>query len=101
MPRACCLMPESDITVAFAARAIDVVRAVARDEILSRYRNVEALVKTDGSIVTEADYAAQDALVRRLRVLEAVPVIAEEMPSHEQVAVHESAQRFWCIDPLD
>jgi myo-inositol-1(or 4)-monophosphatase len=94
-------MPPSDITVAFAARAIDAVRTVAMEEILSRYRNVEAVLKSDGSIVTEADYAAQHALVRRLRAIEAVPVIAEEMPSHEQLAVHGSAPRYWCIDPLD
>lgn len=90
-----------DITVHFAARAIDAVRSVAAEEILPRYRSVGASLKADGSVVTEADYAAQAALVRRLRALEALPVIAEEMPVHEQQAVFETAGRFWCIDPLD
>jgi myo-inositol-1(or 4)-monophosphatase len=90
-----------EITVRFAARAIDAVRGVAAAEILPRYRSVDATLKDDGSVVTAADYAAQDALVRRLRALEAIPVIAEEMPSHEQLAVFESAPYFWCIDPLD
>lgn len=90
-----------DITVHFAARAIDVVRRVAAEEILPRYRSVVATQKDDGSLVTEADLAAQDALVRRLQALEAIPVIAEEMPSHEQLAIYERGGRFWCVDPLD
>ena len=90
-----------DITVHFAARAIDAVRSVAAEEILPRYRSVVATRKDDGSLVTEADFAAQDALVRRLFALEAVPVMAEEMPSHEQVAIFERGGRFWCVDPLD
>ena len=90
-----------DITVQFAARAIDAVRSVAAEEILPRYRSVDAVLKDDGSIVTAADFAAQAALVRRLRAIEPLPVIAEEMPAHEQLAVFESSPRFWCIDPLD
>jgi myo-inositol-1(or 4)-monophosphatase len=98
-----CLVPRAspDITVHFAARAIDAVRTVAAEEILPRYRSVSATRKDDGSLVTEADFAAQDALVRRLRALEPVGVIAEEMPSHEQLAVFGRGGRFWCIDPLD
>jgi myo-inositol-1(or 4)-monophosphatase len=90
-----------DITVHFAARAIEAVRSVAVEEILPRYRSVVATRKDDGSVVTEADYAAQNALVRRLRALDPVPVLAEEMPSHEQLAIWEKGGRFWCVDPLD
>ena len=90
-----------DITVDFAARAIEAVRCVAGEEILPRYRSVVATRKDDGSLVTEADFAAQEALARRLRALEAIPVLAEEMPSHEQSAIFERGGRFWCVDPLD
>ena len=90
-----------DITVHFAARAIEAVRAVAANEILPRFRSVVATIKQDGSLVTDADYAAQDALVRALQALEPLPVIAEEMPAHEQLAVYQASPRFWCIDPLD
>lgn len=90
-----------DITVHFAARAIDAVRSVAAEEILPRYRSVVAIRKDDGSIVTEADFAAQLALVKRLQTLEAIPVLAEEMPAHEQAAIFERGGRFWCVDPLD
>jgi myo-inositol-1(or 4)-monophosphatase len=90
-----------DITVQFAARALDAVRSVAAEEILPRFRSVVAMRKDDGSIVTEADLAAQHALVRRLRAIDPAPVMAEEMPSHEQAAVFERGGRFWCLDPLD
>jgi myo-inositol-1(or 4)-monophosphatase len=91
----------SDITVPFVASAIDAVRAVAAQEILPRYRSVVATHKDDGSLVTEADFAAQDALVRRLRAVEPVPVIGEEMTALEQHGIFERGGRFWCVDPLD
>jgi len=90
-----------DITVRFAARAIDAVRRVAAEEVLPRYRSVVALRKDDGSIVTEADYAAQAALAARLAALEDIPVLAEEMKPEAQRAVYETAPRFWCVDPID
>jgi len=90
-----------DITVRFAARAIDAVRSVAMAEILPRYRSVPANLKHDGSLVTDADLAAQDALVRQLTALEAIPVMGEEMHGHEQEAVFARGGRFWCVDPLD
>jgi myo-inositol-1(or 4)-monophosphatase len=90
-----------DITVPFAAKVIDAVRNVAADEILPRYRSVVAMRKDDGSVVTEADFAAQHALVKRLTALEDIPVLGEEMPSHEQLAIFERGGRYWCVDPLD
>jgi myo-inositol-1(or 4)-monophosphatase len=91
----------SDLTVTFTARAIDAVRTVASQEILPRYRSVDATRKDDGTLVTEADFAAQDALVRRLRAVEDVPMVGEEMTAREQHAAFERGGRFWCIDPLD
>ncbi|HUJ00050.1 MAG TPA: inositol monophosphatase family protein [Usitatibacter sp.] len=90
-----------DITVRFAARAIDAVRRVAADEILPRYRSVVALRKDDGSIVTAADFAVQEALARRLAAIEDAPLLAEEMDREAQRAVYETAARFWCVDPID
>ena len=90
-----------EITARFAARAIDAVRRVAADEVLPRYRRVAALRKDDGSIVTEADFAVQEALARRLGEIDDVPLLAEEMKAEAQRAVYETAPRFWCIDPID
>jgi myo-inositol-1(or 4)-monophosphatase len=94
-------MPSPEITLRLAAQAVDVVRSVAAEEVLPRYRSVDATLKDDGSVVTAADYAAQDALVRRLQALEPLPVIAEEMPSHQQLEIFERSPHFWCVDPLD
>ena len=85
------------------------MRSVAAAEILPRYRSLvadfagasPARLKDDGSLVTAADLAAQDALVARLVAIEPVAVIAEEMPAHEQIAAYERGGRYWCVDPLD
>ena len=90
-----------EITVHFAARAIEAVRAVAATEILPRYRSVVALRKDDGSLVTEADFAAQRALARRLAQIEGAPVLGEEMTSSDQEAIAQRGGRYWCVDPID
>ena len=98
-----------EITVAFAGRAIEAVRSAAIEEILPRYRSVvsnsagasQPRRKDDGTVVTEADFAAQRSLVRKLRALDDVPVLGEEMPAREQAAIWEADHRFWCVDPLD
>jgi len=90
-----------EITVPFAANAIDIVRATAIEEILPRYRSVAATKKDDGSLVTEADLAAQRALVRKLTALDNVPVLGEEMRGDEQARIWDADGRFWCVDPLD
>jgi myo-inositol-1(or 4)-monophosphatase len=95
------VVSDSDHNVTFAHRAVDAVRTVATQEILPRYRSVDATRKADGSVVTEADFAAQEALVRRLRAIEDVAVIGEEMSAREQHAIFERGGRFWCVDPLD
>jgi myo-inositol-1(or 4)-monophosphatase len=90
-----------DITVQFASQVIEAVRSVAAEEILPRYRSVSATRKDDGSVVTEADLAAQRALARRLARIEAIPVMGEEMPAAHQSGIWERGGRFWCVDPLD
>jgi fructose-1,6-bisphosphatase/inositol monophosphatase family enzyme len=90
-----------EITVPFAARAIEAVRSVAASEILPRYRTVVAMRKDDGSLVTEADHASQHMLVRALSALEAVPVLGEEMTHAEQELIFRRGGRYWCVDPLD
>jgi myo-inositol-1(or 4)-monophosphatase len=90
-----------EITVQFAARALEAVRSVAATEILPRYRTVVATRKDDGSLVTEADLASQRLLTRKLADVADVPVLGEEMPRAEQARIYERGGRFWCVDPLD
>jgi myo-inositol-1(or 4)-monophosphatase len=90
-----------DITVEFAAAVVEAVRAVAAEEILPRYRSVTAERKPDGSLVTEADFAAQHALAVRLARIETVPLLGEEMERAAQDAIWQEGGRYWCVDPLD
>jgi myo-inositol-1(or 4)-monophosphatase len=89
------------VTVDFAARAIEAVRAVAAAEILPRFRTVTAQRKDDGSLVTEADIAAQHALSDALGRVDAVDILGEEMEEADQRRILEAGGRFWCIDPVD
>ena len=79
-----------------------VVRAVATREIMPRFLKVAHSRKADGSLFTEADLAAQDALEAELSRLLPVPVLAEEMTQQEQaVQWLEGDAGLWCVDPID
>ncbi len=81
---------------------IAAVKLVAAEEIMPRYMKVALHHKDDGSLCTDADVAAQEALTRKLQSILNVPVIGEEMTEQEQVARWaEGAQGVWCIDPID
>ncbi len=78
------------------------VRLVAAEEIMPRYMKVVHQHKSDGSLCTEADLAAQEALTRKLQAILDVPVIGEEMSEPQQVALWaDGRQTVWCVDPLD
>ena len=77
-------------------------KLVAAREIMPRYLKVAHHHKDDGSLCTEADLAAQEALTRKLQAIHNVPVIGEEMGEAEQKALwSDGLQTLWCIDPLD
>lgn len=79
----------------------ELVRAVARAEILPRFRSVRADRKPDGSLVTEADVAAQMALEAGLQAIVPCPVVGEEMLEAEQRRLWQAGGWCWCVDPLD
>lgn len=81
---------------------IAAMKLVADQEIMPRYMRVSHQLKHDGSICTEADLAAQEALIRRLQSIHNVPVLGEEMSAlqHEE-AWGDGKQELWCIDPID
>ena len=78
------------------------VKLVSAEEIMPRYMKVAHQHKNDGSLCTEADLAAQEALTRKLQAILNVPVIGEEMSEEQQVALWaDGLQTVWCIDPID
>jgi histidinol-phosphatase len=77
-----------------AARAADAARA----EILPRFRNVGVEIKRDGSPVTEADRAAEQAIRRVLHEGDPSAAILGEEFGVEGDVQHGAA---WVIDPID
>ena len=81
---------------------IAAVKLVTAEEIMPRYLKVTHQHKSDGSLCTEADLAAQSALTRKLQSILSVPVLGEEMEVAEQHALWEACHDgLWCIDPID
>ena len=78
------------------------VRAVAQDEIMPRYLKVAHQRKGDGSLCTEADIAAQAALIQGLQAILPCPVLGEEMPPElQEEQWRAGGDGLWCIDPID
>ncbi len=81
---------------------LDIVKVVAQREIVPRYLKVAHQRKADGSVVTEADTAAQRALTESLYALNQCPVMGEEMSPQEQQALWAHRERgLWVLDPVD
>ncbi len=93
----------SDVAdLALTVEVCAAVRAVAAAEVMPRYRKVEHRHKADGSLLTEADLAAQAALAERLTALAPHPFVGEEMTADEQQAQWDKgADGLWCVDPID
>jgi myo-inositol-1(or 4)-monophosphatase len=96
------------------AGLVDTVKQVARIEIMPRYLKVAHERKSDGSLFTQADIAAQDYLTRELKRIADCPVLGEEMSEAAQHALWDSAgqgalsapgastdKTIWCVDPID
>lgn len=78
------------------------VRAVAASEIMPRFLQVVREHKSDGSILTAADLAAQHFLADRLKALADLPILGEEMSEAEQrAALTAGVDGLWCLDPID
>lgn len=78
------------------------VKLVAAEEIMPRYLKVAHQRKSDGSLCTEADVAAQAALTKKLQAILNAPVLGEEMSAAEHHAIWQSGNDgLWCVDPID
>ena len=81
---------------------MDVVRSVTQKEIMPRYLKVAHEHKSDGSLFTQADLAAQTALISGLQAIADYPVLGEEMSFEvQQQCWLAGDQGLWCIDPID
>ena len=79
-----------------------IIRETAKEEILPRFNRIGYEVKDDGSIVTEADLAADKRI--RDSLASAYPNVAflsEEMEPEKQEELIKTSTLLWCLDPLD
>jgi myo-inositol-1(or 4)-monophosphatase len=94
--------PRAKTMGAMLKAVVAAVKLVAAEEIMPRYMKVAHQRKSDGSLCTEADTAAQLALTKKLQAILNVPVLGEEMPADEQHAIWQTGKEgLWCIDPID
>jgi myo-inositol-1(or 4)-monophosphatase len=81
---------------------IAAVKKVAREEVMPRYLKVAHERKTDGSLFTQADLAAQNALREELTAIQRCPVLGEEMQDSEHRELWRlGGEGIWCVDPID
>jgi len=82
---------------------IESVKAAAAQELLPRFARIHQHIKADGSIVTEADYAMQQALQSALQSRwPHIAFLGEEMPAAQQQRILQAShQGVWIVDPLD
>lgn len=69
----------------------------------ARLRQLHVSVKSDKTILTEADVAIEKMIIDRIREIDADPVIVaeeDERPGFRE-EVHNNPRRIWVIDPID
>jgi len=95
-------MPAEPDASALAPLA-DLLRAVAREEIMPRLHRARTALKADGSLVTETDLAVQQRVAAACAErYPGIPLLGEEMTGEQQQRlVGDGSSAFWCLDPLD
>jgi len=92
--------PKYDFTELATVQSI--IQGSAELSLTAYFKQSTASFKNDGSIVTEADIAMQEAMTSGLRQhYPDVMMLSEESSDQEQLKAMESGQDYWCMDPLD
>ena len=80
----------------------EIIREATANSLDTHYNCSTADYKADGSIVTEADLAMQQALTTALAErYPHVAMLGEEIGKSEQLEVIQGEQDYWCLDPID
>ncbi len=78
------------------------IPAISNKILNDFFNQTTAETKTDGSIVTEADLAMQNAIsAELLKLAPDIPLLSEEMTTQEQTDVVTNCPSYWCLDPVD
>jgi myo-inositol-1(or 4)-monophosphatase len=99
------LISDTALWATCARHLVSALVHLADTEIRPRFECARVSTKADGSVVTDADLAVQQALPSILERIYPAPLLGEEMPSAEQSALWRSAQEgkvsLWIADPID
>ena len=80
----------------------EIIRNACTNHLAIYYKCSNADYKSDGSIVTEADLAMQQALTTALAErYPSVAMLGEEVSEDSQLEVINNSDAYWCLDPLD
>lgn len=80
----------------------NIVRDTARDSLATYFACSTADYKSDGSIVTDADMAMQQALTDSLgERYPGISMLGEEVGETRQKAILAGSEDYWCLDPID
>jgi len=80
----------------------NVIRHIAQTEVMPRFLNTPSFRKEDGSMLSEADLAAQTAFAAALPLLIGCPMLGEEMTAQQQADLwHNHSDGLWVVDPID
>ncbi|HIO92102.1 MAG TPA: inositol monophosphatase [Leucothrix mucor] len=80
----------------------NIIRQVAKEEILPRFNKISYSIKSDGSLLTEADLSADKRIQQSLSEnWPDISFLSEEMELEQQEGLLQTADQLWCLDPLD
>ena len=80
----------------------EIIRSASASSLAIYYERSTADYKADGSIVTEADLAMQQALTTALAEhYPTVAMLGEEVSEEQQLEVINGNADYWCLDPVD
>ena len=95
-------MPQQGYSYEDLVAIQNIVRDAARDSLAGFVACSVADYKSDGSIVTDADMAMQQALTDSLRQrYPDVRMLGEEVGEARQKEILAGCEDYWCLDPVD
>lgn len=99
------LISETALWATCAIELNQALQTLANQEVMPRFTNARVSTKGDGSLLSDADLAVQNALPDMLSELFPAPLLGEEMPAEIQLQLWQDCQRgqtsLWIADPID
>ena len=95
-------MRKSEFNIDDLAVIQNIIKQCSAETLLTYFSVSTASYKNDGSIVTEADLAMQNAMAKALALHHPdILLLSEELTAQEQQVILDSGQDYWCLDPVD